>query len=56
MKTLTKIAYAVLILLCSVGYAKAQLQNQYSTVTTGASFLLISPDARNSGVAEAEPD
>lgn len=53
MKTLTKIAYVVLILLCSVSYAKAQLQNQYSTVTTGASFLLISPDARNSGVAEA---
>ncbi|WP_025145943.1 type IX secretion system outer membrane channel protein PorV [Pedobacter jeongneungensis] len=53
MKTLIKTAYVVLILLCSVNYAKAQLQNQYSTVTTGAAFLLISPDARNSGVGEA---
>ncbi|GAA4210017.1 type IX secretion system outer membrane channel protein PorV [Pedobacter jeongneungensis] len=53
MKTLIKTAYIVLILLCSVNYAKAQLQNQYSTVTTGAAFLLISPDARNSGVGEA---
>ncbi|MDQ0967224.1 opacity protein-like surface antigen [Flavobacterium sp. W4I14] len=53
MKTLIKTASAVLILLCLVNYAKAQLQNQYSTVTTGAAFLLISPDARNSGVGEA---
>jgi hypothetical protein len=34
-------------------YASAQVQNQYSTVTSGASFLMISPDARNAGVAEA---
>lgn len=53
MKTLIRIACIVLVLLCSSPYLKAQLQNQYKTVTTGAAFLLISPDARNSGVAEA---
>lgn len=53
MKTLIKITYAVFVLLCFTFYSRAQVQNQYNTVTTGASFLLISPDARNTGVAEA---
>jgi len=53
MKTLIKIAYGVFALLCIAFYSHAQVQNQYNTVTTGASFLLISPDARSTGVAEA---
>ncbi|WP_316796416.1 PorV/PorQ family protein [Pedobacter agri] len=53
MKTLIKYSSVLLLLLCSAIYGNAQVQNQYRTVTTAASFLLISPDARNTGVAEA---
>jgi len=51
MKTLIKIL--ILWLLFSATIPKAKAQREYSPVTTGASFLLISPDARNTGVAEA---
>lgn len=53
MKTLIKTSSVLLLSLCLAIYSKAQVQNQYRTVTTAASFLLVSPDARNTGVAEA---
>jgi hypothetical protein len=52
MKPLIKII--VIFILLSINLRSiAQEQYQYSPVTTGASFLLISPDARATGVAEA---
>lgn len=51
MKALYKLIFlnGLLMLFC----LSVRAQNEYNTVTTSASFLLISPDARNAGVAEA---
>lgn len=52
MKPLIKII-VIFILLGINLHSIAQEQYEYSPVSTGASFLLISPDARSTGVAEA---
>lgn len=51
MKSLTKAIVAVFTLLGV--HLAGHAQNQYTPVTTGAAFLLINPDARAGGVAEA---
>ncbi|RQP15350.1 MAG: hypothetical protein EAS52_15390 [Parapedobacter sp.] len=45
------VAYAAMITMMFPLEALAQLGHR--TLTTGASFLLLSPDARTTGVAEA---
>lgn len=48
---LPKPAYALMLAVLLPVFATAQLGRR--TITTGASFLLLSPDARTTGVAEA---
>ncbi|WP_257666807.1 type IX secretion system outer membrane channel protein PorV [Parapedobacter tibetensis] len=52
-RKIISITLMVLVWWMVEGLAPASAQTNHRTVTTGASFLLLSPDARNAGVGEA---